>query len=111
MAKITFFMKISVQKLVLVNILLFLAILYFLFHTIYGDRGIFSYVKLQQDKLQKEKQLEELTKQKNDLEHKVNLLKPETIDKDFLEEEVRVKLDYASPKEKIYYDSYLDKKE
>ncbi|MFT6559628.1 MULTISPECIES: FtsB family cell division protein [Sneathiella] len=80
-----------------------LTICYFSYHLIEGDRGLFSYLKLQMEiqKAEAEFQITELEKEK--LENRVKLLDPENLDLDMLEERAREVLGLAHPDELVIY--------
>lgn len=59
---------------------------------------------LQKEKDQAEAALEQKQKEHDQLAHRVSLLKPETLDKDLLEERVRATLDYAHKKDVIVFE-------
>jgi cell division protein FtsB len=72
-----------------------LAVGYFAFHAIRGERGI---IALRQLSLQVElAQLEcsKLKSQRKELEHRVSLLHPDSLDPDMLDERARVMLNYG----------------
>lgn len=85
-----------------VNILLFVILLYFLFHSIYGSRGIISYFKLQAELERSHKALEMLRSERLDIENKTRLLRPNSIDKDLLDEKARSVLGLAKPNEQVF---------
>jgi cell division protein FtsB len=97
----------STYKRLIINLLLSLLLVYFVFHSFYGNRGIIAYFTLNQ-KLQKSySELEDLRAERVELEHKVKLLRPESLDKDMLDQEARRVLGVASPNEKVFTDSSL----
>jgi cell division protein FtsB len=94
-------------KRLLINTILSLLLIYFVFHSFYGNRGIISYFTLSQ-KLQKSySELESLRAERVELEHKVKLLRPESLDQDMLDQEARRVLGIASPKEQVFTDNSL----
>ncbi|GLQ07233.1 FtsB family cell division protein [Sneathiella chinensis] len=80
-----------------------LAISYFSYHLVEGDRGLFAYLKLQHEieKAEAEYQLTEIEKKR--LETQVNLLRAENLDLDMLEERARHVLGLAHPDEIVIY--------
>ena len=80
-----------------------LAVAYFSYHLVEGDRGLFSYLKLQHaiDRAEAIYQLTE--KEKQALEKRVALLRPENLDVDMLEERSRDVLGLAHPDEIVIY--------
>lgn len=94
-------------KRLLINTILSLSLIYFVFHSFYGNRGIIAYFTLSQ-KLQKSySELESLRAERVELEHKVKLLRPESLDQDMLDQEARRVLGIASPKEQVFTDNSL----
>ena len=96
--RLTTFTRFSKQ--LLFNILLLMSLGYFIFHTIYGDLGVFAYFRLNQQLTKTQSILEDLMAKNIELEHHVKLLK--SGDKDFLDEMARNILGIASPKELIF---------
>ena len=80
-----------------------LAICYFSYHLVEGDRGLFAYLKLQNEiqKAEAEFQITQLEKKR--LEKRVQLLNPENLDLDMLEERARDVLGLAHPDELVIY--------
>ncbi|WP_373085584.1 septum formation initiator family protein [Sneathiella sp.] len=80
-----------------------LAVAYFSYHLVEGDRGLFAYLKLQHeiDKADAIYQVTEIEKQA--LEKRVSLLRPENLDLDMLEERARDVLGIAHPDEIVIY--------
>ncbi|MDD3287612.1 MAG: septum formation initiator family protein [Alphaproteobacteria bacterium] len=74
---------------------------YFLYHTIQGDRGWLSMLRLKHEVSASEEKLERLQKERKELAHRVQLLRPESIDPDLLEEKSRELLNYSKPNEII----------
>jgi len=72
---------------------------YFIYHSIQGDRGILAWVQLQ-DKLTKSiSELNTIMKERSELEEKVQGLRPESINRDLLDQQVRLKLGFIRPDE------------
>ncbi len=94
--------SITVIKKSAVSILLFVILLYFLFHSIYGSRAIISYFKFQAELERSHKTLEMLRSERLDLENKIRLLRPNSIDKDLLDEKARNVLGLAKPNEQVF---------
>jgi cell division protein FtsB len=70
---------------------------YFIYHTVQGDRGWLSMVRLQQQVQLAEDNLSQLQKDRQQLEHRVQLMRPESMDPDLLDEKSRELLDYSKP--------------
>ncbi len=72
---------------------------YFLYHTIEGERGWVAQVKLQNETFLKREKLSRLRQERQALERKVKMMRPEKVDPDLLEEEARRSLNYSKPNE------------
>lgn len=81
------------------------AFFYFLFHSFSGDRGLYALVKEQRKLKVVEAELEQVTAKRNELEHRVKLLNPSSLDYDLLDEQARHVLGMAGENEVIYYPS------
>ncbi|NBT85765.1 MAG: septum formation initiator family protein [Alphaproteobacteria bacterium] len=82
--------------------------LYFLYHIFQGERGLLSWLRLQQKIVDDEKVLLSLQSQREILEHKVYLLRPDSLDKDMLEERVRLLLNFGRADEVVIHDEGTD---
>ena len=91
-----------INKKLLLHYALFGVFLYFVFHVIYGNRGILAYFKLHTKIDHATQELDVVRAERLDLEHKVNSLKTESLDRDMLDEEARRGLGLASEKEKVF---------
>lgn len=87
---------------IIFNILLSLLLIYFVFHSIYGNRGVIAYFTLNQRLEKAYSELESLRAERIELEHRVKLLRPESLDRDMLDQEARRVLGVASPKEQVF---------
>ena len=74
---------------------------YFAYHAVQGDRGLIAWWKLSYQIERTELALAEVTAQRKVLEHRVSLLRPESLDRDMLEERARIMLGYVHPKEHV----------
>jgi cell division protein FtsB len=74
---------------------------YFLYHTIEGDRGWLSMLRLQGRVNESQANLSKLQKEHDELEHRVQLLRPGSLDPDMLDEKSREMLDYSRPNDII----------
>lgn len=81
-------------------VLLFLV--YFLFYSIYGDRGVIAYFKWQNNLETARSTLDEVKGQKLEIEHKVKLLRPESLDTDMLDEQARKLLGVSKKTEQVF---------
>lgn len=80
-----------------------LAVSYFSYHLIEGDRGLFAYLKLQNEIQKSEAEFQITELEKNRLDKRVQLLNPENLDLDMLEERAREVLGLAHPDELVIY--------
>jgi cell division protein FtsB len=72
---------------------------YFLYHTVQGDRGWIAMLRVQSQVNAAQESYDNLHKQRLELEHRVQLLRPTSLDPDLLEEKTRELLDYSKPGE------------
>ncbi|MGH1403233.1 MAG: FtsB family cell division protein [Alphaproteobacteria bacterium] len=68
--------------------------IYFSYHTIAGERNYGRLLSLQKTASEKEQSLAGIQAQRDALENKVAMLRPDSISADMLEEQVRVMLGY-----------------
>ncbi|WP_185961219.1 septum formation initiator family protein [Telmatospirillum sp. J64-1] len=68
------------------------AIVYFGYHTIQGDRGLLAWHRLGQEIKEAEQVLARVQEERDQLAHRVSLLRPESLDPDMLEERARMML-------------------
>jgi cell division protein FtsB len=84
-------------------ITIFMVIIFYLaFHAINGERGIMAFLKLSQSANKLQEELDSARAERLHLEHRVNLMRSESLDADLLDEQVRNTLGYASDEEAIY---------
>ena len=74
---------------------------YFGYHAVQGDRGLIAWWSLRYEIEKTGLELEEVTAAKQALEHKVGLLRPESLDRDMLEERARIMLGAIAPDDLI----------
>ncbi|MGE3624469.1 MAG: septum formation initiator family protein [Bdellovibrionales bacterium] len=72
---------------------------YFLYHTIQGERGWLAMLRLQQEVHAAQDDLSQLQTERQELEHRVKLLRPNSLDPDLLDEKSRELLNYSKPGE------------
>lgn len=72
---------------------------YFLYHTVEGERGWVAQMRLQNEVNTAQETLARVQKEHEALEHRVHLMRPESLDPDLLEEESRKTLNYSKPNE------------
>jgi cell division protein FtsB len=84
-----------------------LLMVYFAYHILQGERGLFSWMRMRQKIAETEHHLEVLQAERETLERQVYLLRPESLDRDMLEQQARKILNYAAPDEVVVYDDEL----
>ena len=68
---------------------------YFGYHVIQGERGVLAWLQLEKELRVARANAAVLSQEKTQLEHRVSLLRPNSLDPDLLEERARVVLNYA----------------
>ncbi|MSO74593.1 MAG: septum formation initiator family protein [Alphaproteobacteria bacterium] len=76
-----------------------LAIVYFGYHAVQGERGLFAWVANSNKGAAARTHLAALSAEREGLEHKVARLRPESLDLDLLDERARALLNLSSPDE------------
>ena len=74
---------------------------YFAYHSIQGDRGLLAWVSLSQELETAKEKLSHLRNSREDIEDRVQGLRPQSINRDLLEQQVRTYLGYTHPDELI----------
>jgi len=74
---------------------------YFAYHAFQGDRGLIAWWQLRYDIERAQFTQNEVAAEKAALEHRVALLRPESLDPDMLEERARIMLGVVSPQDLI----------
>ena len=74
---------------------------YFLYHTVQGDHGWMAMLRLQNQVAVAKDNLTKLQKEHQELDHRVQLMRPDHLDPDLLDEQSRKMLDYSKPNEVI----------
>lgn len=95
-------LSLNISKKSVINILIFIMLAYFVFHSIYGSRGILAYFKLQAELERTKETLETLRHERLEIENRTKLLRPGSLDRDMLDEKVRSVLGVAKPNEKVF---------
>ena len=72
---------------------------YFVYHLVEGDHGLLAWIRLTREIREENARLEEVRAQRAALDLKVSNLKPEHIDPDLLDEQVRGTLNLVAPSE------------
>ena len=76
---------------------------YFIYHSLEGDRGLWSYFKLTQKLELVKNEHASLHAERVALEEKIKRMHPESIDRDLLEKQVRHILGYGHPDEIVIF--------
>jgi cell division protein FtsB len=84
-----------------------LLMIYFGYHIVQGERGLFSWMRLRQKIAESEQHLAQIQSEKETLERRVHLLRPESVDQDMLEERARKVLNWGHSGEVVIYDEEL----
>ncbi len=79
------------------------AVVYFTYHGISGDRGLFAWRSLQQQVVDARAHLQDVQGEREALEGRVKLLYPESLDADMLDESARRLLNYGLPDEAVLF--------
>lgn len=95
--------KFSIRQ-VVVPFISIVVVGYFTYHIFQGDRGIIAYLRLQQTVSVNEKERASQQILREQLERRVYLLRPDSLDVDLLEERARAVLNYAHPDEIVIHD-------
>lgn len=102
MRNLHFIRSIKFSRKLILNILISLLLIYFIFHSIYGNRGMIAYFKLNQKFEKSYAELEALRAERIEINNRVKMLRPDSLDKDMLDQQARNILGIASPKEQVF---------
>ena len=80
---------------------------YFSYHLVQGNHGLISYLQLKATVAEAEEIRDSLAERRAALEHKVLLMRPDSLDRDLLEEQARKMLNYGHADEVVVFDSTL----
>ena len=75
------------------------ALVYFVYHAVEGDRGLFAYFRLTHDIAETHAALDQVTAERQALALRVSRLRNDSLDRDLLEERSRAILNYVRPDE------------
>lgn len=75
---------------------------YFAYHSINGQRGLTAMFSLTSQIEEAQRRLDEIHTERLYLEHRVSLLRQESLDLDLLDEQARATLGYAGAGEEVY---------
>ena len=76
-------------------------VIYFGYFAIYGNHGLLNWIRLQHAIDLKQTDLDSVRGERVALEHRVRLLRPESVDPDLLEEQARARLGLSGPDEVV----------
>lgn len=76
-------------------------VLYFGYFAIYGNHGLVNWIRLQHEIALQQGELDRIRSERAALEHRVRLLRPESVDPDLLEEQARARLGLSEPGEVV----------
>jgi len=79
------------------------AVVYFGYHAIQGDRGLLTMIKLENRIAAVKAELAATKADEDALERRVSLMRPASLDRDMLEEQVRLVLNYTHPGDVVIY--------
>ncbi|MBI1212244.1 MAG: septum formation initiator family protein [Alphaproteobacteria bacterium] len=74
---------------------------YFGYYLVYGSHGLISLARVHHEIELKQAELDRIHTQREALEHRVSLLRPESVDPDMLEEQARARLGLTEPDEVV----------
>ena len=94
----------------LVPLVAAIAIAYFAYHAMHGRYGFINWLSLQDRVATLKGELKDVSAEREKLERRVALLRPESLDPDLLDERARAALGYAGPNEIIILDRSGDKR-
>ena len=77
----------------------FCVVAYFAYHRIQGDRGLVAWMRLNEHIEIARSELAGLQVERVALERRVSLLRPDSLDRDLLDEQARIVLNFARPGE------------
>jgi cell division protein FtsB len=77
---------------------------YFAYHVVHGDRGLIAWIDLQRKVEAMRAALARIEAERQTLENRVQLLHPQSLDPDLLEERARVMLNYGYPDDIVILD-------
>ncbi len=78
-------------------------VLYYAFHSIYGAHGLITRSDFEKQISQREEQLARLVSQREEIEKRIELMKPGQVDPDILDERLRLLLGYGRTDEIVIF--------
>ena len=78
-------------------------IVYFLYHAVQGDRGLIAFWQLSKQVTQAENTYSMLNQKRAELQNRVTLLNPYSLNSDMIDERARLMLGYTKPDEVVIF--------
>jgi cell division protein FtsB len=78
---------------------------YFAYHLVQGDRGLTAWMRLNQEVREAKTTLAAVEAERSTLERRVDLLRPDHLDRDMLDERARRQLNLAAPNDIVIFDT------
>ena len=78
---------------------------YFVYHLVEGERGLISWLRLSQEVKLAKTRLAQLDGEREALDRRVSLMRPEHLDRDMLDERARATLNLVAPHEIVILDT------
>jgi cell division protein FtsB len=78
-------------------------IVYFLYHAVQGDRGLIAFWQLSKQVTQAETTYSKLNQKRAELQNRVTLLNPYSLNSDMIDERARFMLGYTKPDEVVIF--------
>ena len=75
---------------------------YLAYHSVQGERGLIAWVRLTKSLDQVKVDLERATAERTQLERRVTLLRPDSLDPDLLDERARAVLNFGLPNDRVF---------
>ena len=80
---------------------------YFAYHLVQGDRGLVAWLRLTQEIKEAKLQLAQVDGEREALDRRVSLLRPNHLDRDMLDERARATLNLVGPNEIVIFNDSL----
>lgn len=78
-------------------------VVYFAYHLVEGDRGLLAWLRLSHELREARATLAGVEAERAALEHRVDLMRPEHLDRDMLDERVRNQLNLVGPNDIVIF--------
>ena len=91
----------SRARFILPRVLAVCTVVYFAYHAVEGDRGFLTWLRLKQELAQVHETQNVLHAERDEIQSRVSLLRPDNLDPDLLEERARDVLNYGRESEVI----------